>query len=273
MKPIIAVPLKLAACLTMGIAGVIGASYAASLVTDDYEPHRFAHMDAPLWTDRPVVIDRHAQELERLPPLVASADLPAQDVPLGGEIASAANAVSPVRSGMDGEVSQGNAGNVDSDDASIQMAVAQSMNDAAAAPVQLTAAHVDWCFARYRSYRIEDNSYQPFDAPGRQQCQSPHEAAAPIADASSDMGSSDAVGTRAFDQGVADADNSGRDIASDSMTGELVAEREPQMVADSGRVDTAWCFAQYRSYRAEDNSYQPYDGGPRRQCVPRDSSY
>ena len=26
------------------------------------------------------------------------------------------------------------------------------------------------------------------------------------------------------------------------------------------------CFARYRSYRPEDNSYQPFDGGPRRQC-------
>ena len=26
------------------------------------------------------------------------------------------------------------------------------------------------------------------------------------------------------------------------------------------------CFSRYRSYRPEDNSYQPYDGGPRRQC-------
>ena len=26
------------------------------------------------------------------------------------------------------------------------------------------------------------------------------------------------------------------------------------------------CFSRYRSYRPEDNSYQPYGGGPRRQC-------
>jgi hypothetical protein len=26
------------------------------------------------------------------------------------------------------------------------------------------------------------------------------------------------------------------------------------------------CFDRYRSYRPEDNSYQPFDGGPRRQC-------
>ncbi|WP_363220799.1 BA14K family protein [Mesorhizobium sp.] len=27
-----------------------------------------------------------------------------------------------------------------------------------------------------------------------------------------------------------------------------------------------YCFSRYRSYRPEDNSYQPYSGGPRRQC-------
>ena len=35
--------------------------------------------------------------------------------------------------------------------------------------------------------------------------------------------------------------------------------------ADSAAA--AWCAARYQSYRAEDNSYQPYDG-PRRACVP-----
>ncbi|TIU38734.1 MAG: BA14K family protein, partial [Mesorhizobium sp.] len=27
-----------------------------------------------------------------------------------------------------------------------------------------------------------------------------------------------------------------------------------------------WCYDRYRSYRAWDNSYQPY-GGPRQQCL------
>jgi|AraplaMF_Col_mLB_1032019.scaffolds.fasta_scaffold84809_1 hypothetical protein len=37
--------------------------------------------------------------------------------------------------------------------------------------------------------------------------------------------------------------------------------------AVSGNAHTRWCYARYRSYRAWDNSYQPY-GGPRRQCSP-----
>ncbi|TGS15817.1 BA14K family protein [Mesorhizobium sp. M2E.F.Ca.ET.209.01.1.1] len=38
---------------------------------------------------------------------------------------------------------------------------------------RLAAAHVRWCYDRYRSYRAWDNSYQPYDGP-RQQCWSPY---------------------------------------------------------------------------------------------------
>ncbi|TCD14635.1 BA14K family protein [Oricola cellulosilytica] len=34
-------------------------------------------------------------------------------------------------------------------------------------------AHVDWCFGRYRSYRIADNTFQPYHGP-RRQCISPY---------------------------------------------------------------------------------------------------
>ncbi|MCO5065442.1 MAG: BA14K family protein [Rhizobiaceae bacterium] len=36
----------------------------------------------------------------------------------------------------------------------------------------LPQKHIDWCYARYRSYRESDNSWQPFSGP-RRQCQSP----------------------------------------------------------------------------------------------------
>ena len=34
-------------------------------------------------------------------------------------------------------------------------------------------AHIEWCYARYRSYRDWDNTFQPFNGP-RRQCQSPY---------------------------------------------------------------------------------------------------
>jgi hypothetical protein len=248
VKPIVTVPLKLATCLTMGVAGVIGVVYAASFVITDYTPHHFAHMDAPLWTDKPVVVDRRAQALERLPALVASADVPAQEIPLGGEINSVANAVPPQRSANRGELAS-----LQNGDPMMQQAEVWPMgNETDGNMIELSAAHIDWCFAQYRSYRIEDNSYQPFDATERRECQSPHEGGMPVADVS---------GT---DDGM---------LPADTVTEQPMATEEPQMVAASGSVDTGWCFAQYRSYRAEDNTYQPFDGGPRRQCVPRDSSY
>jgi BA14K-like protein len=34
-------------------------------------------------------------------------------------------------------------------------------------------AHVNWCFGRYKSYRMSDNSFQPYNGP-RKQCYSPY---------------------------------------------------------------------------------------------------
>lgn len=34
-------------------------------------------------------------------------------------------------------------------------------------------AHIDWCFAHYKSYRLYDNSYQPYHGP-RKPCISPY---------------------------------------------------------------------------------------------------
>jgi hypothetical protein len=44
------------------------------------------------------------------------------------------------------------------------------------------------------------------------------------------------------------------------------APRLEEVGAADGAAAAA-CAARYQSYRAEDNSYQPYDG-PRRACVP-----
>lgn len=47
------------------------------------------------------------------------------------------------------------------------------------------------------------------------------------------------------------------------------AQAAPPPVYRSGRVSDAhvrWCYDRYRSYRASDNTFQPYNG-PRQQCV------
>jgi hypothetical protein len=41
----------------------------------------------------------------------------------------------------------------------------------------------------------------------------------------------------------------------------------PRRVYRSGtNAHVAWCYDRYRSYRAYDNTYQPYNG-PRRECI------
>lgn len=101
----------------------------------------------------------------------------------------------------------------------------------------MNGAHVRWCSEQYRSYRPEDNSYTPYSG-GSRQCESPFSASA----------------------------------------AEFEEEEEANFVQASIDTREEWagghlssqhiqsCFDRYRSYRPEDNSYQPYDGGPRRQC-------
>ncbi|MBW9056488.1 BA14K family protein [Rhizobium mesosinicum] len=43
----------------------------------------------------------------------------------------------------------------------------------APAPSGMTPRHVAWCENRYRSYRVYDNTFQPYNGP-RQQCYSPY---------------------------------------------------------------------------------------------------
>ncbi|MCZ4089862.1 BA14K family protein [Sinorhizobium psoraleae] len=51
-------------------------------------------------------------------------------------------------------------------------------------------------------------------------------------------------------------------LATGAIVGGVLSQR-PRY--SGGNAHTEWCYARYRSYRAWDNTYQPY-GGPRRQC-------
>lgn len=59
-------------------------------------------------------------------------------------------------------------------------------------------------------------------------------------------------------------------LAAGAIIGGLIAQ--PRYYAPApryyagGNAHTRWCYARYRSYRAYDNTYQPYYG-PRRLCV------
>lgn len=101
---------------------------------------------------------------------------------------------------------------------------------AAAAEPALPAEHLNWCSQRYRSYDPATNSYRAFSGEMRS-CTSPY---------SEQAGSGEAVTQTA-------------------------ATASPSAV--ESQAAASWCAARYQSYRAEDNSYQPFDG-PRRQCQP-----
>lgn len=97
-------------------------------------------------------------------------------------------------------------------------------------PLVRSDEHVAWCSRQYRSYRPETDSYRSYGGAIRP-CISPY---------------------------------------SDSLT--TTADTEASIIYISGEASAVSdehiraCMSRYRSYRAEDNSYQPYGGGPRRQC-------
>ncbi|MDH4441214.1 MAG: BA14K family protein [Rhizobium sp.] len=99
----------------------------------------------------------------------------------------------------------------------------------------LSEAHVTWCQARYNSYSAQDNSYISYQGDMRT-CVSPHLT----------------------------APNQDSEDGTEAMLVQDVADRTTPVAIGSAHAQN--CLQRYRSYRAEDNSYQPYGGGPRKQC-------
>lgn len=108
---------------------------------------------------------------------------------------------------------------------------------------KLVAKHVAWCDRKYRSYRRSTNSYTPYSG-GKRECVSPF-----------------------TDKIKAQSQQSEVVVVADAGAVAQVSQGVP---VQRGRKLTAAhvrsCFDRYRSYRVEDNTYQPYGGGPRRQC-------
>jgi hypothetical protein len=168
--------------------------YAGSHLLDYGKPHEFAHLDNPLWTFEPTYVTRGNVRVG----MIAMRAVPATDASAADQIA----ATVPAK---------------------------ESREMAAHA---LDSAHVDWCMTQYRSYRAEDDTYQPY-AGGRRKCVSPFE----------------------------EMDGATASNAATLVSGEFAAN---SAVTDS---HIEWCRLQYRSYRASDNTYQPFSG-PRRSCIP-----
>lgn len=178
-----------------------------------------------LWTNRAVVVNAHAGNLERLP---------ARSVPQRPSRETEAQAPS---------APDNPAGNpkpaLDS-----TMTAAISPETAPQPTVAANAAHVEWCSQRYRSYNPADNSYNSYSGV-RRECISPYSEAASNAD---EPVSHDTERVQASAEGT---------LVS------TAAEETPGAISSEHLQS---CFDRYRSYQPEDNSYQPYDGGPRQQC-------
>ncbi|WP_287222783.1 BA14K family protein [Mesorhizobium sp.] len=112
----------------------------------------------------------------------------------------------------------------------------------------MPAAHVEWCASRYRSYRPSDDHYTSYSGEQRP-CISPY----------LDAGAADRA-TQPADDGPSYVEAT--DMS--PMDGEVASDETGGAWLPPDHVE--YCFSRYRSYRPEDNTYQPYSGGPRRQC-------
>jgi len=228
------------------IAGLLlsVATYLGGVVTGATFSHgtmqlKPQNMDtASLWTSEPMVVHRERQVLTRLP---------ARHQP-GTETVATAN-----KAGIDGNVaySPRNSTNLPSPDA--QGAV-DDMTTGAIDPGQQIdpsqQAHIEWCSRRYASYRPADDTYKPYSG-GRRPCMSPKP---------------DIVATETSP----DSMDATAQQPSDATSNESPAEVQAASYDESASIDDSAharsCASRYHSYDAGDNTYQPYDGGPRRQC-------
>ncbi|RVB77552.1 BA14K family protein [Mesorhizobium sp. M6A.T.Cr.TU.014.01.1.1] len=110
------------------------------------------------------------------------------------------------------------------------------------------AGHAEWCASRYRSYRPSDDHYTSYSGEQRP-CISPY----------LDAGAADRT-AQPPDDGASYVE------ASDTLPMDGYVPSQEAGAAWLPPDHVQYCFSRYRSYRPEDNSYQPYSGGPRRQC-------
>ncbi|SMD08729.1 BA14K family protein [Rhizobium sp. RU36D] len=252
MKPILIAASVLASALVLFVSGMVAATM---IYTSGVQPHQFAGLDAAdLWTDTPVAVDKNKQTFERVGQETTAAEQPAAQP---AEQTTVQNAVTEVTGQTPDAVPA-----VDSASSSARVPAEAMPEDTA--PV-LNEEHIAWCQNRYRSYNPADNSYRPYSG-GLRSCVSPYLDQAGIDTA---VASEEEPYPEQEAQLTTIADHANR---RDAAEYELLPEVQT-ISTRGGAVDdyAVWehqerCSAMYRSYRPEDNSYQPYYGGPRRQC-------
>ncbi|MER8485191.1 BA14K family protein [Mesorhizobium sp. M1322] len=123
-----------------------------------------------------------------------------------------------------------------------------SIKPAADEQQAVPAAHVEWCASRYRSYRPSDDHYTSYSGEQRP-CISPY---------------LDAGAAKRVAQPADESANYVEATERWSIDGNVPADETGGAWLPPDHIE--YCFSRYRSYRPEDNTYQPYSGGPRRQC-------
>ena len=225
-----------------------------------------------LWTKDAQPVDPQRQNLQRIPARQAAAAEPGEPAKADGGARTAALAP-PV------EPSPPQPAATQPDQPAAVPDAAQPSQPATAgqqAQQQLPVAHLDWCANRYRSYRPEENSYRSYSGELRP-CISPYFDPGGVAstDARQNSQAEDQAGITDQDEVTDDqAEMEGyaptRDGYATTYGGppeEITPEQEQAWSGrqfSSDHIDA--CFSRYRSYDPRDNTYQPYDGGPRRQC-------
>lgn len=219
--------------LTLAIfaGGVVS---AVALLHADPVPVRKLDMGSSgLWTAKAVRIDKASQKFER-PAAVARAH--------SSTASAREEAVSPesaVKTDQEIEIDTTTTASLEVGGSKTQ----QQQTEHAS----LTADHVEWCSEHYRSYRPETNSYTPYSG-GQRECVSPFSESSP----SREPAAAEATVTYV------------EESANPQIVGYAEQKQMGRYYLSPEHIQS--CFARYRSYRPEDNTYQPYGGGPRRQC-------
>ncbi|MBP2446228.1 BA14K family protein [Rhizobium leguminosarum] len=177
--------------IVSSVGACIGAASVASHVVADSEPHAFQDLAAPaLWTTQPVKVDPRLQRYERIAPLYSSyvteaptimtamakpesdgsstdhlTPLPKYPAEHLARCAQRYRSFDPATNTY-----RSYSGEIRACSSSYLQPTVAETDEGAAANVNAKAAA--WCASRYRSYRPEDNTYQPWDGP-RRMCDAP----------------------------------------------------------------------------------------------------
>jgi hypothetical protein len=226
MKILLTILSGFALTLMLFAGGAVTAVYFLS--AEPVPVRAFAVDTDEVWTNEPVQVDTAEQEFDRLPPSPAP-----QAAESTMQAATEAEPEDPV---LDEELV----------DMTTTAAVPPPSEPQPEVSPAASAQHVAWCSERYRSYRPGENAYTAYSGEKR-------ECVSPYSDVIAAAGAPVAPDEEGYDEASLSHQGLGYAVTDDAPT---------RLSMEHVRS----CFDRYRSYRVEDNTYQPYGGGPRRQC-------